>query len=84
MLAGGRTAATATVEAPEGTTVWALSVTEFNDLIHNAPTVANNLSYVGLKRAAANATSTPSTRFGDDRAGTVVQRATPQLTPNPA
>ena len=58
LLSGGREGATATVEAPEGTTVWALSLTEFNDLIDNVPSVANNLNYVGLKRAAANATST--------------------------
>jgi CRP-like cAMP-binding protein len=84
LLRGCRAAATATVEAPEGTTVWALSVTEFNNLIHNAPTVANNLIYAGLKRAAANATSTSSIRCGDDRASTVAQRTPPQLTPNPA
>ena len=63
LLAGGRVAATATVEAPEGTTVWALSVTEFNDLIDHVPTVVNNLNYAGLKRAAANATSTSPVRI---------------------
>ena len=57
LLTGGRVAATATVDAPEGTTVWALSVTEFNDLIDHIPSVVNDLNYVGLKRAAANATS---------------------------
>jgi CRP-like cAMP-binding protein len=62
LLTGCRVAATATVEAPEGTTVWALSVTEFNDLIDNVPTVVNNLNYFGLKRAAANATSTSPVR----------------------
>src|SRR4026209_2371231 len=50
LLPGGREGATAPVEAPAGTTVWALSVTEFNDLIDHVPTVVNNLNYVGLKR----------------------------------
>ena len=72
LLTGGRVAATATVEAPEGTTVWALSVTEFNDLIDNVPTVVNNLNYVGLKRAAANATSTSPIRV---RSASAVQLA---------
>jgi CRP-like cAMP-binding protein len=62
LLTGGRVAATASVEAPEGTTVWALSVTEFNDLIDHVPTVVNNLNYAGLKRAAANAISTSPVR----------------------
>ena len=57
LLAGRRVAATATVEAPKGTTVWALSATEFHTMIDGAPTVANILNYTGLKRAAANATS---------------------------
>ena len=81
LLAGGRAAATATVEAPEGTTVWALSSAEFNDMIDNAPTVAGKLNYVGLKRAAANATSSPSFRFG---AGIAGQGTAAQLASNPA
>src|SRR5436190_7834543 len=84
LLAGRRVAATATVEAPEGTTVWALSLTEFKDMIDNAPTIANNLNYVALKRAAANATSTPSIRFGDDDVRIVAQLTAPQLASSPA
>ena len=57
LLAGRTVPATATVEACEGATVWALSQAEFQDLIDNAPTIAGNLNYTALKRAAANATS---------------------------
>ena len=83
LLRGGRAAATATVEALEGTTVWALSPAEFNNLIDNAPTVAGNLNYVGLTRAAANATSTSSFRFGDGDS-IAGQRSARQLASNPA
>ena len=57
LLAGRAVPATATVEAGEGTTVWALSRSEFQDLVDNAPTIAGNLNYTALKRVATNATS---------------------------
>ena len=63
-LTQGQVPATATVEASTGTTVWALTKAEFNDLIDHAPTVASNLTYIGLKRAATNATAkSSSVRF---------------------
>ena len=84
LLAGGHAAATATVEAPEGTTVWVLSMAEFNDLIDNVPTVAGNLNYVGLKRAAANATATATFPFGGASALQPAPLTMPQLASNRA
>jgi len=57
LLAGPNSSASATVEAIATTTVWVLSRSEFDELVHAVPRVANRLNHLALTRAASNVSS---------------------------
>jgi CRP-like cAMP-binding protein len=52
LLSGANVPATATVQAVIDSIVWALSKSEFDELVNGAPIVAERLTHIALTRAA--------------------------------